>query len=57
MKNKSTIILAFLAAICFFICYFFKGRDVLYLILGITWAIIGCGYCVNNKKDDNEKDK
>lgn len=57
MKNKGTIILAFLAAVCFLICYLFKGRDVLYLILGIVWLIIGCGYLINNKRDDNEKDK
>lgn len=49
MKNKSNIILQLLAGILFIICYFFRGRDVLHLSLGIALIIIAGAYYIKYK--------
>ncbi len=47
--KRGAIILSFLASFCFFITYFIE-KEILNLILGITWLIIAVGNYVNNKK-------
>lgn len=50
MKHQlTTIILSFLAAICFFISYFLN-KETLNLVLGCVWVVIAIGNYTNYKK-------
>ena len=39
-KDKCIMALSLFAALCFFICYFVKERDLIYLMLGFIWLCI-----------------
>lgn len=49
MNRLSSIVLSFLAAICFFIVYFLH-RETVNLVLGCVWIVIAIGNYTNYKK-------
>ena len=47
-KNKISVILSLLSAICFFLVYFIRG-GVINLVLGFAWICISIGMCYKEK--------
>lgn len=48
-KIKITIILSYMAAICFYISFIMK-RETLYFVLGSAWLCIALSNTINGKK-------